>query len=106
MRNRFGQVLDSNGYAPSLFGNTPVCVNCRRTNGKMDRHEIFHGAYRKKSKALGLWCYLCHDCHMKLHQSKAELDYKLKRDAQSVAQIIYGWGTAEFIQEFGKNYGE
>lgn len=104
MLNEYGATLDRNGYAPSIVQDIEGCYFCARRDGKLDRHEIFHGAYRQKSKALGLWVTLCHSCHMALHQKNARLDEILKRQGQREAMQLYGWTTAEFIQRFGKNY--
>lgn len=104
MLNEYGATLDRNGYAPSIVQDIKGCYLCARQDGKLDRHEIFHGAYRKKSKELGTWVTLCHDCHMTLHHKDARLDEILKQQGQREAMQRYGWTTAEFIERFGKNY--
>ena len=58
MTNEYGVTLDRNGYAPSIVQDIDGCWFCKTQQGKLDRHEIYHGAYRKKSKALGLWALL------------------------------------------------
>ena len=103
-KNEFGVQLDRNGYAPSIISNKLVCHRCERTNGKLDRHEVFHGPYREKSKNLGCWIYLCHECHMDLHNTDSEYDYRLKAEAEEYALDYYGWSVAEFRRRFGKNY--
>lgn len=98
----------SNGYGPSILqldGNR--CFLCGRTDRKLDRHEVFGGAFRDKSKADGLWLLLCHeDCHE--GPRGAHGDYKvrsyLRSYAQGKAMEVYGWTTEEFIQRYGKNY--
>lgn len=104
MTNEYGATLDRNGYAPSKMPSVEGCFWCGRTDGKLDRHEVFHGAYRQKSKALGLWVLLCHNCHMKLHHESAEADAILKPMGQICAMKHYGWDKAEFRRRFGKNY--
>lgn len=104
MTNEYGASLDRNGYAPSIMPSLEGCFWCGRTDGKLDRHEVFHGAYRKKSKALGLWVNLCHECHMALHHADATLDTAIKQKGQCVAMEHYGWDKAEFRRRFGKNY--
>ena len=71
----------------------------------MDRHEVFFGPNRQKSKRLGLWVNLCHeDCHLwGVHDSK-QIDNMLKAEGQRCAMKEYGWTTEQFIAEFGKNY--
>lgn len=105
MKNEYGISLDRNHYAPSILqSDTSYCYLTFVSSGKLDRHEIFHGAYRVKSKELGLWVMLSHDVHMRLHNRSPETDRQLKRIAQMIAMEHYGWSTEDFIQRFGKNY--
>lgn len=107
--------MDKNGYAPSIMQDTvfdPVCYLCGANGAldKLDRHEIFGGPYREKSKRLGLWVLLCHhECHifgpMAAHNN-ASTALRLKQEAQRRAMEAHGWSTEDFIQEFGKNYLE
>lgn len=98
----------NNGYSPSILpGHSEHCCwLCGRNGcGKMDRHEIFHGAYRSKSKAYGLWVHLCHDeCHLNGVHQYAELEKGLKQEGQRLAMEVYGWTTEDFINHFGRNY--
>ena len=83
------------------------CFLCGNRSGKLDRHEVFSGPNRSKSKALGCWCMLCHDtCHQGFDgvHNNANRGYMLKRKAQRIAMNHYGWSTDEFIRRFGKNY--
>ena len=100
--------MDDNCYNPSVVQQITDyrCFLCGRTSGKMDRHEIFHGAYREKSKELGLWVTLCHADHMRLHHLEPRLDKRLKRMGQRAAMNCLGWTKEKFIREFGKNYLE
>lgn len=100
--------LDKNGYSPSIipFHSSTQCWLCDcNGRGKMDRHEVFGGAYRAKSKRLGLWVHLCHDdCHLNgVHKSARTAEF-LKAEAQYHAMKEFGWTTEDFIREFGKNY--
>ena len=106
MINEFGADLDRNGYAPSILARTESkCFLCGCSDQKLDRHEIFHGAYRAKSKGYGIWVPLCHfRCHLNGVHKQADIDIELKRKAQLAAQRAYGWTPAEFIQRYGKNY--
>lgn len=107
--NDFGVELDSNGYAPSLLQHFPDrCYLCGRSDQKLDRHEIFHGSNREKSKRLGLWVLLCHErCHIfengAVHKDPAK-DMKLKVEGELAACSHYGWMPDDFIRAFGKNY--
>lgn len=43
--NEYGEKLDSNGYAPSILHDKPVCLICGRYGTA--RHEVYFGsAYR------------------------------------------------------------
>lgn len=90
--------------------NEYCCYICRRNgvHDKLDRHEIFHGAYREKSKSMGLWVSICHSrCHIfgkhAVHND-FDTDEMLKRDGQLVAMEYYGWDEERFIKEFGRSY--
>ena len=103
--------LDKNGYAESVIpDHSPTqCWLCDcNGRGKMDRHEVFGGAYRDKSKRLGLWVHLCHqDCHLdRIHGGDRHSIDLLKWEAQRCAMKKYGWTVEQFIEEFGKNYME
>lgn len=105
--------LDRNGYSASILQDDPIphCFLCGRSGYvKLDRHEVFGGAYRQKSKRLGLWVLLCHhECHLfgphSAHQDAATA-MTLKRLAQRAAMLRYTWSVADFRLEFGKNYLE
>ena len=105
MVNEYGEPLDRNGYAPSLISDRNECALCGRTTGKLDRHEIFGGALRTKSKNFGCWCLLCHEpCHLTEVHQNAETRRNLRKICQAVAMEHYGWNKSEFIKRFGKNY--
>lgn len=107
-KNEFGLQLDRNGYSGSLlFGHGPcwcfLCGEHRHT----ERHEIFGGANRQKSKELGLWVYLCEECHRTGEQAvhrDAEVSRSLKQKAQTIAQEFYRWTVEIFRERFGKSY--
>ena len=99
--------LDRNGYAPSIipFHSETQCWLCEGNGrGKMDRHEVFFGSNRRKSKRLGLWVHLCHECHVYGVHLHREDDLLLKVEGQHCAMKKYGWTKEQFIAEFGKNY--
>ena len=107
--NEFGEKLDRNGYAPTLFQQEDgECFLCGK-QGPTERHEVFGSATRDKSKAYGLWVPLCGSCHrtspMAVHQNKANA-HRLKSLAQRMAMIRYDWTKEEFIKRFYKNYLE
>ena len=98
---------DRYGYGPSIMqDDISFCYLCGRQDRKLDRHEPFGGAYRDKSKALGLWIVLCHDdCHEGRNGAHGDpaVNYRLRQEAQKAAMEKYGWSTEDFIREFGKN---
>lgn len=103
---------DRNGYAESILQKSESrCFLCG-ANGSGDplnRHEVFGGANRQKSKRLGLWVNLCHTrCHQGPHgvHRDAEKARKLKQCAERIARKRYGWGKEDFIREFGRSYEE
>lgn len=103
-------MTDRNGYAPSIMQRGDGCFLCGRRGGmKLDRHEVFNGAYRQKSKAFGLWVLLCHeDCHQGrngVHKNPTRAR-DLRQLGQMAAMESYGWSVEEFRRQFGKNYLE
>ena len=99
---------DRNGYAPSIIQEDDWhCYLCGRVAPKLDRHEIFQGSNRQKSKADGLWVYLCHvPCHQGkggVHDNRA-IRNTLSAIAQQRAMEEYGWTTEQFIARYGKNW--
>lgn len=105
MKNEYGVRLDRNGYAPSIMTayKDDACYLCDRM-GDLARHEVFHGSNRAKSKELGLWVYLCPECHARLHAKDASLDRQLKQEGQRYAMFWYEWTVEEFRERFGRNY--
>ena len=94
-------------YAPSLIQEDDSCYLCGRRDRKLDRHEIFPGPFRDKSKKYGLWVLVCNeDCHEGKYgaQYNRAVRKRLSQIAQRRAMEVYGWSTADFIREFGKNW--
>ena len=103
-KSEFGR----NGYAPSIMQlDTSYCYLCGRTDRKLDRHELFFGPYRTKSKNDGLWVMLCHfPCHEGKDgaQYNREIRNRLSAEGQRMAMAVYGWTTEAFIARYGKNW--
>ena len=57
MRNEYNMKLDGNGYAKSILQEGSCCHLCGHNGSmdKLDRHEVFGGPDRAKSKRYGLW---------------------------------------------------
>jgi len=69
--------------------------------GDLARHEVFSGADRQTSKAVGMWTRLCPSCHSKVHQHGIA-DDMLKATAQTIFEQYHS--HADFITLFGENY--
>ena len=104
MKNQYGVPLDRNGYAPSIAGESDRCFVCGRRDRALQRHEVVHGAFRTKSKNLGLWVNVCDLCHDQIHHHNAAMDLKMKQDMQALAMKHYKWEIGEWLRNFGKNY--
>lgn len=108
-KNEYGAPIDRNGYAPSILQDDEnACFICFSCAEKLDRHEVFGGPNREKSKRLGLWVSLCHWTHHvfgrdSVHQN-AQTNRAVKQFAQKAAMDKYGWTKDDFIRELGRNY--
>ena len=99
--------LDRNGYAPSLV-NWPDnrCFICGRSDLPLQRHEVFHGPYRSKSKAYGCWVNICYECHSRVHSGANDLELRLKGLMQKKVMAANNWTVDQFREVFGKSYEE
>lgn len=106
MQNEYGVELDRNGYAPSILNvkDSNCCHVCLRSTVAPQRHEVFHGSNRQKSKEYGLWIDVCYACHYRIHNSDGELDRFWKRSGQKIAMIHYNWSEDDWRKRFGKSY--
>lgn len=104
MVNEYGVKIDANHYAPSVVEDQDRCFVCGRRSGKLDRHEVFHGPFRDKSKRLGCWVLLCDVCHGELHHKGGGLDREVKERVQRIAMEHYQWTVDDFRERFGKSY--
>lgn len=106
MTNEFGQALDRNGYAPSVVTFPEgKCLICGRTDRPLQRHEVFHGPYREKSKRYGCWVLICDSCHSKVHKG-GDMEIRLKGVVQRKAMKAFGWTLDKWREVFGKSYGD
>ena len=90
--------------AKSIMQDEKRCYLCSKLTG-LEKHHIFGGvANRPISEKLGLWVYLCHDCHT----GKAGAQYdkmknlRLKQDAQFAFERTHT--RSDWMQWIGKNY--
>ena len=111
MRNEYGEPLDRNGYASSVFPETccyymgdklTSCYGC-----DLVRHEVYHadmsGGIRDLSKRYGAWVTLCPTHHGHVH-SYPQMHRDLQKEAQRRVMERYGWDEEQFRNKFGKNY--
>lgn len=69
----------------------------------LDCHHCLHGiGNRKHADKYGLWVWLRHDIHMRLHDSDKALDRELEQEAQRAFEKTHT--RKEFMKIFGKNY--
>lgn len=90
--------------AKSIIQTEKVCYLCGKTVN-LERHHIFGGvANRKISEQLGLWVYLCHDCHTGKDgaQYNKFTNLRLKQDAQRAFEQTHT--RDEWMNWIGKNY--
>ena len=69
----------------------------------LEKHHCLHGSRRKKADEDGLIVYLCHTCHMRLHDT-GDGDRELQRMAESYWILTHRGGIPAFIARYGKNY--
>lgn len=103
MTNEYGTPLDRNGYAPTIMQKAQRCYMCCCAD-TLQRHEIYGSSNRDKSKAFGLWVWICPDCHYDLHFAHADRKMWLREQGQIRAQEYYGWTENEFRGKFGRSY--
>ena len=99
IRSPWGEKLDSNGYSKSLLEST-YCFICGK-GGDLARHEVFGGADRQTSKAVGMWCTLCPECHSFVHEHGIT-EMTLMNEAQEVFEEVHS--HEEFMGLYNKNY--
>lgn len=77
------------------------CFLCERPAS--DTHHLIPGtANRRNSEKYGLTCYLCRECHRKVHDDP-DLMFFMKRIGQSIFEAESGT-REDFIRIFGKSY--
>ena len=98
--------MDRNGYNASILqDDLEHCYLCGGSAEKLDRHEIYSGANRRKSKYYGLWVMLCHQsCHLGLAHRDKVTALMLKERGQIAAMTRYKWTEQDFINRFGRSY--
>jgi hypothetical protein len=74
----------------------------------LDEHHVFNKSEKKKSEKYGLIVYLHHrKCHIfgseSVHQN-AEVNNRVKAQAQKMAMEVHGLSMEDWLKEFGRNY--
>lgn len=78
------------------------CYLCETTIG-LEVHHCLHGTGRRKlADEDGLTVYLCHKCHMELHD-KGIADHFLQKLAQNYYEFHIGT-REQFRERYGKSY--
>lgn len=73
---------------------------------QIERHHCFKSSRRKNSEKYGLWVWLNHDVHMKMHDHCQPYE-TLENDLKKVAQQAFednGGERDEFMRIFGCSY--
>lgn len=89
----------------SLIGNERKCYATGRTDC-LDRHHCFKASRRKAAEKYGLWVYLNHQVHMKMHDHTPPYE-TLENDLKAIAQQAFednGGSREDFMCLFGANY--
>lgn len=86
----------------SIIDNEKVCLLCG-DNRNIEKHHIYGAGNRGISERNGFWVYLCHRCHMSLHDHREE-DLMLKTMCQK--QYEKKHTRKEFMKLIGRNYLE
>ena len=80
-----------------------LCYFCARY-GNLEKHHCLHGtANRRLADEDGLFVWLCHNCHMRLHDQGIG-DKGLQIVAEKSWMQHYGKTEEDFIKRYGKNY--
>lgn len=77
------------------------CIECHKTSEKIkiDKHEVFGGAYRQTSIKWDMIIPLCRCCH-----DDEKIEKKWEKIGQQTFMDYYNMNEEEFIKIFGWNY--
>ena len=89
----------------TLIADMSYCYVCGRTE-PLETHHCFHGtANRRLADEDGMVVSLCPRCHREVHRN-AELDIRIKQEAQRIWMVRYHGTIEAFRVRYGKNYLE
>lgn len=98
-KQTLGIKTDRNGYGESIMWKEPdKCWFCN-TPFNLDRHELFRGPDRKKSKLFGLWIRVCREHHNMAHRKK----YADELHVLGQIEFEKHW-KLDFMEVFGRSY--
>lgn len=89
----------------SIIQDEKCCYATGKT-GNLDRHHCFKASRRKAADKYGLWVWLDHSVHMKMHDHRKPYE-TLENDLKKVAQQAFegnGGARKDFMLIFGANY--
>ena len=92
-------------YTPSIIQSEKRCY-ATGVEYNLDRHHVFKASRRNKSEQYGLWVWLEHTAHMKLHDHCKPYE-TLENDLKAIAQQAFednGGTREEFRAIFGASY--
>lgn len=87
----------------SIINEEFKCNICGRIFNLERHHCIFGTANRSKAEEDGLWVWLCHDCHMEIHNGNNWAKELLQKEAQESWESEYG-SREDFIKRYGRSY--
>lgn len=91
----------------SIIKTGRYCFFCGRTD-RLEQHHAIHGtANRKKAEELGLWVWLCPECHRGtdgVHGKNGHGKDLAVKMAAEYAFLASGHDMADWMREIGRNY--
>lgn len=91
-------------HSKSKISNVRRCYATGRTDN-LDRHHIWKASRRKLSEKYGMWVYLNHSVHQKMHDHNSPYE-TLEEDLKRIGQKAFEreGSREEFVSIFGANY--
>lgn len=91
----------------SIIKSGKYCFFCGRTD-RLEKHHALHGtANRRKADALGLWVWLCPECHRGTYGVHGKHGHDRDMAVKMAAEFAYlsaGHSMDDWMREFQKNY--
>lgn len=90
----------------SIIKTGRYCFFCGRTD-RLEKHHAIHGtANRKKAEELGLWVWLCPECHRGTDGVHGKNGHSKDMAVKMAAEYAFlkHHSMDEWMKEIGKNY--